>query len=87
MLRDIEGTHRLLFEAHWALVKAGDKVHAAVVRLHEAGRHNEERQKFAEPITLLEQARELIDRAISVTGGGLSKLIHQTGCDGSCSDK
>lgn len=87
MLRDTEGTHRLLYEAHWAMVSAGDKLHQAILACVAAGRHADARNKLAEPVKAMEEARNLIDAALISAGNGRTKLIHQTGCDGTCSEK
>jgi len=85
-LSNIEGTHRLLFGAHWELVRAKEKVHAAIVAIHAAGLYAESRNESKEPLAALEKARDAIDLALNAAGDGRSKLIHRTGCDGSCSE-
>ena len=86
-LRDNEGTHQLLYEAHWALVRASEKVHTVIVAIHSAGRHAETRNESKEPLAVLERARDLIDEALRIAGYGRTKLISKTGCDGTCSEK
>jgi len=84
-LPDIEDTHGMLYAAHAALRDAGDKIHAVIVALHNAGRYADGRKEAAEVLPSLERARELIDDAMTAAGNGRSKLIHKTGCNGSCS--
>ncbi len=86
IMADPEPTHVLLYKAHWAMVDASNKLHKAIVALHDAGRYADARAKLAEPIAALERARDLVDSGATAAGDGRTKLIHVTGCDGTCAE-
>jgi hypothetical protein len=86
-LKNQEGTHRLLYEAHWDLSRAGDKIHATIVALADAERWIDQREAAAPITELLRTARDAIqDAQLRLVGEARMALIKNTGCDGSCTE-
>lgn len=85
-MKDCEKVHAELYAVHWDLVRGADRLHAVRVALVAAGRHQDQRKKFAQTLALVERAIELADEAREIAGNARTELIGKTGCDASCQD-
>lgn len=86
-LKDTEGTHRLLFEAHRHAVTAAEKIHMTLSILYAEARDEEARRKITPIIKQLESARDAIDRGWKEASEARTDLIGTTGCSGECSKR
>lgn len=84
IFRDAEAQHRALYEAHWLLVAAAEKLHGVSVACHAAGRHSDAREKIKPMLSELEKARDAADMAWTTASRARVEMTRLTGCDGSC---
>lgn len=84
LIKDAEGTHRILYKSLSDLVAGGDKIHTAAQRLYSEMRQPEARDQLSEVMAHVEAARKFSDAAVADARAAFSALKALTGCNGTC---